>query len=117
MRKWLLCCWLLSVGTAGAAPLFTTSYPVWVEDAVRTLREQGIFSAGLLPEQAISRNELAPVLERYLQSQEKAQQNFAPRSDLNEVRGVLQGVDQAAQDLNRRVQGLEGNTQQLEQRP
>lgn len=104
-----LVCFLLTLSQAtGAAPLFTQDYPVWVGDAVRTLRERGIISAGTLPQQAINRSEMGQVLERYMRSQ-TAEQNgkFATREEVTELRTLIEQMLGEAERLNQRADGVE----------
>lgn len=112
MKRFVLICVVLASQAAGAAPLFTQEYPVWVGDAVRTLRERGIVSAGTLPQQAINRSEMGQVLERYMRVQTADRKAFATQDELAELRKLLESISDAAEQLNAPAERLE----QLEQR-
>ena len=88
---------------ASADPLMTVEYPVWVQDAVRALRSQGIISAGTLPQQAITRNDMWPVLRRFMELQEKEDEGLARKQDLQEVRSLLESLLEEAARQNQRV--------------
>jgi hypothetical protein len=108
MKRFLVCFSLVLSQVAGAAPLFTQEYPVWVGDAVRTLKERGIVSAGTLPQQAINRNEMGQVLERYMRSQKSEQDGkFATREEVSELRTLIEQMLQEAERLNQRADGVE----------
>ena len=88
--KHLIYFWLcLAPMVASASPLMTEEYPLWVQDAVRTLRQQGLVSAGCLPDQALTRGDLAPLLDKVFQLQEKQEAQLAPKSDLSEIRSLM----------------------------
>jgi hypothetical protein len=99
----LVCC---SFGALGAEPLLTPQVPGWAQDAVHTLRERGLFSAGMTPHQALCRSEMMPVLEGWLERESRHQQSLAPRSDLEEVRAWLRSLQQETERLEQRVDSL-----------
>ncbi len=103
MRLFLLaaCC-----GSLGAEPLLTPQVPGWAQDAVHTLRERGLFSAGMTPHQALSRSEMMPVLEGWLEWERRRQQPLAPRAELEEVRSWLKSMQQETEALQQRVDSL-----------
>lgn len=108
MLRFLVCISLALSQVAGAAPLFTQDYPVWVGDAVRTLRERGIISAGTLPQHAINRSEMGQVLERYMRTQTAEQDGkFATREEVTELRTLIEQMLQEAERLNQRADGVE----------
>lgn len=93
-------------GWAWATPLMTEDYPLWVQDAVRTLKERGLVSAGCLPAQAITRSDMGPLLQRLVDMQEKELQQYAGKGELNEVRRLLEALLEGTADLERRVNNI-----------
>jgi hypothetical protein len=89
---------------ASASPLMTEEYPLWVQDAVRSLRQNGLVSAGCLPDQALTRSDLAPMLDKVFEMQERQEALLAPKSDLTEVRGLLESLLEQTARLNGRVE-------------
>lgn len=110
----ILCAFLLLSHTVLAAPLFTREYPLWVSDAVRSLRERGLISAGAVTDHALQRGELSAVLERYLELQQREQQDFADRGDVEELRRLLDSLLQGTHDLERRTDAVETIEERLE---
>lgn len=103
--KRLLTILLLSAPlVASASPLMTEEYPLWVQDAVRSLRQNGLVSAGCLPDQALTRSDLAPMLDKVFEMQERQEALLAPKSDLTEVRGLLESLLEQTARLNGRVE-------------
>lgn len=102
--KRLLCLWLLVTPlAASASPLMTEDYPLWVQDAVRSLRQQGLISAGCLPDQALTRGDLAPLLDKVFQLQEKQEAQMAPKSDLTEIRSLMESLLEQTARMNQRL--------------
>jgi len=102
--KRLLCSWLLLAPlVASASPLMTEDYPLWVQDAVRTLRQNGLVSAGCLPDQALTRTDLAPLLDKVFELQEKQSSQLAPKSDLKDIRGLMESLMEETARLNQRI--------------
>ncbi|MFN8609336.1 MAG: hypothetical protein U0931_17490 [Vulcanimicrobiota bacterium] len=102
--KHLIYFWLcLAPMVASASPLMTEEYPLWVQDAVRTLRQQGLVSAGCLPDQALTRGDLAPLLDKVFQLQEKQEAQLAPKSDLSEIRSLMESLLEQTARLKGRV--------------
>lgn len=102
--KHLLCLWLLVTPlAASASPLMTEEYPLWVQDAVRSLRQQGLISAGCLPDQALTRGDLAPLLDKVFQLQEKQEAQLAPKSDLTEIRSLMESLLEQTARMNQRL--------------
>ncbi|MBS2034682.1 hypothetical protein JST97_06835 [bacterium] len=102
--KRMLCLWILIAPlAASASPLMTEEYPLWVQDAVRTLRQQGLVSAGCLPDQALTRGDLAPLLDKVFQLQEKQEAQLAPKSDLTEIRSLMESLMEQTARLNQRM--------------
>ena len=93
---------------AMASPLMTEEYPLWVQDAVRTLRQQGLVSAGCLPDQALTRSDLAPLLDKVFQLQEKQEAQLAPKSDLQEIRSLMESLMEQTARLNGRLNVEQG---------
>lgn len=91
-----------------ASPLMTEEYPLWVQDAVRTLRQQGLVSAGCLPDQALTRSDLAPLLDKVFQLQEKQEAQLAPKSDLQEIRSLMESLMEQTARLNGRLNVEQG---------
>lgn len=91
----------------------TEEYPLWVQDAVRTLRQNGLVSAGCLPDQALTRTDLAPLLDKVFQLQEKQSAQLAPKSDLTDIRGLMESLMEETARLNQRVDqaGIKVNNQ------
>ena len=86
----------------------TEEYPLWVQDAVRTLRQQGLVSAGCLPDQALTRSDLAPLLDKVFQLQEKQEAQLAPKSDLQEIRSLMESLMEQTARLNGRLNVEQG---------
>ena len=102
--KHLIYFWLcLAPMVASASPLMTEEYPLWVQDAVHTLRQQGLVSAGCLPDQALTRGDLAPLLDKVFQLQEKQEAQLAPKSDLSEIRSLMESLLEQTARLKGRV--------------
>jgi len=81
----------------------TEDYPLWVQDAVRTLRQNGLVSAGCLPDQALTRTDLAPLLDKVFELQEKQSSQLAPKSDLKDIRGLMESLMEETARLNQRI--------------
>lgn len=104
MMKRLLCLYLfLLPSIVSAAPLMTEEYPLWVQDAVKTLRQQGLISAGCLTDQALTRGDLSPLLNQIFQRQEAEEARLASKSDLHEIRHLMETLMQGANHLNQQV--------------
>ncbi|MBX3166082.1 MAG: hypothetical protein KF760_01675 [Candidatus Eremiobacteraeota bacterium] len=95
---------LLAPLVASASPLMTEEYPLWVQDAVRSLRQNGLVSAGCLPDQALTRSDLAPLLDKVFDLQEKQEAQMAPKSDLAEIRTLMESLMEQTARLNGRVE-------------
>jgi hypothetical protein len=98
---------LMASQLAGAAPLMTEEYPLWVQDAVRSLRARGLVSAGCLPQQAMTRSDMGPFLQRLVEMQDQEQQSLAGRNQLGEVRRLLESLLEGAAELNQRVEAVQ----------
>lgn len=105
MRRFLLV--LLLSGWVWATPLMTEDYPLWVQDAVRTLKERGLVSAGCLPGQALTRADMGPLLQRLVDLQDKELQQYAGKDELQELRRLLEALLEGAADLQQRVEKLQ----------
>ena len=86
----------------------TEEYPLWVQDAVRTLRQQGLVSAGCLPDQALTRSDLAPLLDKVFQLREKQEAQLAPKSDLQAIRSLMESLMEQTARLNGRLNVEQG---------
>ena len=104
MKRLLAILLLTAPLVASASPLMTEEYPLWVQDAVRSLRQNGLASAGCLPDQALTRTDLAPLLDKVFDLQEKQEARLAPKSDLSEVRTLLESLLEQTARLNGRVE-------------
>ncbi len=104
MKRLLAVLLLVTPLAAQASPLMTEDYPLWVQDAVRTLRQNGLVSAGCLPDQALTRGDLAPLLNKVFDMQEKQEAQMAPKSDLTEVRTLVESLMEQTSRLNGRVE-------------
>lgn len=104
MKRLFVVMLLLSPLAAQASPLMTEDYPLWVQDAVRTLRQNGLVSAGCLPDQALTRGDLAPLLDKVFDLQEKQESQLAPKSDLTEIRTLMESLMEQTSRLNGRVE-------------
>ena len=104
MKRMLAILLLTAPLAASASPLMTEDYPLWVQDAVRSLRQNGLVSAGCLPDQALTRSDLAPLLDKVFDLQEKQEAQLAPKSDLTEVRTLLESLLEQSARLNGRVE-------------
>lgn len=104
MRRIFAVLLLVAPLAASASPLMTEEYPLWVQDAVRTLRQNGLVSAGCLPDQALTRGDLAPVLDKVFDLQEKQEAQLAPKSDLTEIRALMESLMEQTSRLNGRVE-------------
>lgn len=103
--RWLF--WLWAAGAAcGADPLLTPEVPLWARDAVFTLRERGIFSAGMSPHQALARSEMMPLLESWLQQESRLDSALSPRNELDELRLWLKSLQKQSESLQQRVDSL-----------
>ena len=91
---------------ASAGPLMTEEYPLWVQDAVRSLRARGLISAGCLPQQAMTRSDMGPFLQRLVEMQEKELEPYAGRSDLSEVRKMLESLLEGTAELKQKVENV-----------
>lgn len=104
MKRLIFALLLLAPLAASASPLMTEDYPLWVQDAVRSLRQNGLVSAGCLPDQALTRSDLAPLLDKVFDLQEKQEAQLVPKSDLTEVRTLLESLLEQTSRLNGRVE-------------
>lgn len=107
---------LALASSAGAAPLMTEEYPLWVRDAVLILREKGLVSAGSLPHQAINRREMTPLLQRWLEVQDKEMAPFASREELGEIRLLLEALQADVDKMSDRIEPMEDAVPPLERR-
>ncbi len=102
-------------GTASAEPT-----PEWAKDAVDTLQQKGIMQGypdgETSGQKATTRNEAAEIFERTDQQRLSEEEQYAPRSEADELRQEIQAVQQGSSDLETRVENLEQNTDNLEQR-
>jgi hypothetical protein len=106
--KHLLCLWLMLTPAVLASPLMTEEYPLWVQDAVRSLRQQGLVSAGCLPDQALTRSDLAPLLDKIFQLQEKQEAQLAPKTDLQEIRSLMESLLEQTARMNAKLEAEQG---------
>jgi hypothetical protein len=107
----------LALGLCGwvyAAPLMTSEYPLWVQDAVLALKQRGLLSAGCLPQEAVTRKEMTPVLENWLRLQSQETEPFVRRDDLAEVKLLLEGLLEQGSHLQQRTQSVKSS---LERHP
>lgn len=102
--------------SAGAGPLMTEEYPLWVRDAVLILREKGLVSAGSLPHQTMNRRELTPLFQRWLEVQDKETAPFASREELGEIRLLLETLQADVDKMSDRIEPLEDAVPPLERR-
>ena len=102
----------------GAAP--AEPAPEWAQDAVDTLQQRGIIKGypdgSVEGSRATSRNELAELLERFDQRRLQEESQFAPRSDLDALRQEAQSTLDDTNNVGTRVDNLEQNTDQIQQR-
>ena len=85
----------------------TKEYPLWVQDAVRSLRQRGLISAGCLPQQAMSRSDMGPLLQRMLTLEDQDLQQYAGHKDMDEIRRLLESLMEGTSELNRRVDQIQ----------
>jgi len=104
-KVWLLA-WITTCACASAGPLMTEEYPMWVQDAVRSLRAQGLISAGCLPAQALARSDMMPLLQKFVELQQEQLQPYAGKNDLSEIRALLESLLESTADLERRTQDV-----------
>ena len=90
-----------------AGPLMTEEYPLWVQDAVRTLRQRGLVSAGCLPQQALSRSDMGPLLQQMLDLNDQNLQQRAGLKDLKDIRLLLESILEGTSELNRRIEKIQ----------
>ena len=109
---------LLFVGlgpTAGAEPA-----PGWAQDAVETLRQRELWQG--YPEgqgegqRALTRNELAELLQRLDEQRRRAEEAFSDRSVLEQTRVETVELGDGLDALEVRIQNLEAGTEGLRQR-
>lgn len=117
MKRSLLA--MLLVGQLGGAASAEPT-PEWAKDAVDTLQQKGIMQGYPDGEtgggQATTRNEAAEMFERTDQQRLSDEEQFAPRSEVEDLRQEIEGVQQGSSDLETRVENLEQNTDNLDQR-
>lgn len=117
MKRSLLA--MLLVGQLGQASSAEPA-PEWASDAVETLRQHDIIKGypdgSIEGSRATSRNELAELLERFDQRRLQEESQFAPRSEVDALRQEAQSTLDDTNDLGTRVDNLEQNTDQLQQR-
>lgn len=105
MRR-LLIGLVLGAGPALATPLMTPDHPLWVQDAVRSLRQRGLVSAGCLPDEALRRGDVGALLQRFADLEKAEQQNFATQADLGEVRRLLEALMEESNRLDQRTEAI-----------
>lgn len=117
MKRSLLA--MLLVGQLGGAASAEPT-PEWAKDAVDTLQQKGIMQGYPDGEtggqRATTRNEAAEIIERTDQQRLRDEQQFAPRSEVDQLRQEIQEAQQGSSDLETRVENLEQNTDRLDQR-
>lgn len=107
LRWKTLCIGICLCSVAQGAPLLTEDYPLWVRDAVFTLREKGLISAGCLPQQAVGRSEMTPIFERWLELQTRQEADLASKEEAESLRQLLESFRQSLDQLEQRVEPLE----------
>jgi hypothetical protein len=117
MKKPLLTMLLISqLGQAAIAQ----PPPEWAKDAVETLQQRGIIEGypdgGMGGSRPATRNELAELIERLDQERLSEEAEFSSKSDLDETRQGVSGLSEELDALDARVQNLEENTDNLQQR-
>lgn len=117
MKRSLLA--MLLLGSLGQ-PASAEPAPDWAKDAVESLKREGILQGypepGTDEERPANRNELAELLERLDEGRTKKEAEFAPRSELEDVRDEASRTKTEAQQLEHRIEALEESTDKLQQR-
>jgi len=112
MKRIIASLLLVAPLAASASPLMTEDYPLWVQDAVRSLRQNGLVSAGCLPDQALTRSDLGPLLDKVFDLQEKQEAQLGSKSDLTEIRTLVESLMEQTSRLNGRVEADKGRVDQ-----
>ena len=116
MKRSLLA--MLLIGQLGQA---ASADPDWAKDASSEVKDRKILrgtphDSSLQGERPVKRDELAEILERLDQTQEREQEEFATKEDLNATHNQTIHLQDFMHSLKARVENLEQKSDSLEQR-
>lgn len=116
MKRSLLA--MLLIGQLGQA---ANADPNWANDASKEVKDRKIMrgtphDSSLQGERPVKRDELAEILERLDQAQEREQEEFATKEDLNATQRGATSLREEIEAVDERVDNLEQKSDNIEQR-